>query len=310
MIKEIHIARSYGFCMGVKRAITIAEETARTATENVTILNEIVHNEAVVERFRREGVGQAFSVDEVQDGTLIISAHGVAPDVKAAAQERGLKVIDATCPLVEVIYDIVKKVVAEGYYVIHFGEPDHDETKGVVGHAPDRITVIPPGTSLDDYPDWTDRKLALTVQTTSHLEDSLAFQQAALKKWPHLEVHDTICNATNKRQSAIMELAPRMDMVLVVGSNTSANSKRLARIADSLCGKGYLISSDLDIKEDWFDDTVEKVGISAGASTPEFLVEAVIRKLQRLSGGQATIIKQPKAPRRKRAAMTAATPQQ
>lgn len=299
MIKEIHIARSHGFCMGVRRAINIAEETAKNSKEPVTILNEIVHNEAVVEKFRQDGVLQATSLDDTVKGTLIISAHGVAPSIKEAAREKGLNVIDATCPLVEVIYDIVCKVVAEDYYIIHFGDPDHDETQGVVGHAPDRITVIRSGESLDEYPDWTDRKLALTVQTTSHLSESLAFQQEAMKKWPHIEIHDTICNATNKRQTAIMDLAPGMDLVLVVGSQTSANSKRLASIADTLCGHGHLIGSDLDIREEWFDETIEKVGVSAGASTPQFLVEAVIRKLTRRANGKATVIEQPKAKRKK-----------
>lgn len=299
-LKEIHVARSHGFCMGVKRAINITEETAASRNDKVTILNEIVHNEAVVDRFRDEGVGQVSNVNDVERGTLIISAHGVAPSVIQKAKARGLNVVDATCPLVTVIYDIVRKVVAEGYYIIHFGDPNHDETQGVVGHAPDKITVISNGTSLDTFPDWTDRKLALTVQTTSHLDEYLHFHEMALERWPHIEVHNTICNATNKRQTAIMDLAPSVDMVLVVGSRTSANSKRLAQIADTLCGQGILINNDLDIEESWFDESIEKVGISAGASTPGFLVEAVITKLIRISGGNAEVIQQEKTARKKR----------
>jgi 4-hydroxy-3-methylbut-2-enyl diphosphate reductase len=305
MIKKITVARSYGFCMGVKRAINIAEETAQQSNEPVTILNEIVHNDAVVEEFRQKGVGQTFSVGDVNSGTLIISAHGVGPQVKEEAAAKGLNVVDATCPLVSHIYDIIREVTDKGYYVIHFGDNHHDETTGVVGHAPDRITVISSIEELDKYPDWKDRKLGLTVQTTMGLEDFIAFQQAAREKWPHIEVFDTICNATNKRQTAIMDMAPEVDIILVVGSKTSANSNRLANISRMLCGRGELIGSDLDIKEEWFtgeNDKVERVGISAGASTPDFLVDAVIRKLVKLSGGTAEVVKQDKKKKRSREA--------
>ena len=122
MIKEIVIARKYGFCMGVKRAIKIAEKTAVEAVAPVTILNEIVHNEAVVEKFREKGVGQSFSVNDVEGGTLIISAHGVEPGVKQAAIDRGLTVVDATCPLVRNIYKIIHKIIPAGYHLIHFGD--------------------------------------------------------------------------------------------------------------------------------------------------------------------------------------------
>jgi 4-hydroxy-3-methylbut-2-enyl diphosphate reductase len=294
MIKKIILARSYGFCMGVKRAINIAEDTAAQAGERVTILNEIVHNEAVVERFREEGVGQAFSLDQVEGGTLIVSAHGVAPSVIENAESQGLHVIDATCPLVTRIYDIVNKVVANGYHVIHFGDPNHDETKGVVGHAPDRITVLSDRSQIDGMSDWNDRRLAMTIQTTSNMEEAVEVQRLAKQKWPHLEIFDTICNATSQRQSAILDLAPKVDMVLVVGSTTSANSKRLASIANALCGKGILIGSAEEIDEKWFSngDEVETVGISAGASTPDFLVEAVVQRLVDFSEGQAHVERQ------------------
>ncbi|HUV31621.1 MAG TPA: 4-hydroxy-3-methylbut-2-enyl diphosphate reductase [Acidobacteriota bacterium] len=294
MIKKIILARSYGFCMGVKRAITVAEDTARDADGRVTILNEIVHNEAVVERFRDEGVGQVFCVDDVEDGTLIISAHGAAPAVIGQARGSGLTVVDATCPLVSRIYDIIKQVVANGYYIIHFGDPNHDETKGVVGHAPDRIVVLSDAGQLDSMPAWPDRKLALTIQSTSNMDEAMEFQRLARRKWPQLEVFDTICNATHQRQSAIVDLAPNVDMIFVVGSRTSANSKRLASIAGALCGRGILIGSAEEIDREWFtaDESVETIGISAGASTPDFLVREVIDKLVWLSGGSAEVVRQ------------------
>jgi 4-hydroxy-3-methylbut-2-enyl diphosphate reductase len=299
MIKKIHLARHYGFCMGVKRAIKIAEETAKSASGPVTILNEIVHNEAVVQKFRDEGVGQSMSLREIGGGTVIISAHGVAPHIFEEAAELGLEVIDATCPLVTVIYDVVKDKVAQDYYVIHFGDANHDETIGVVGHAPDRITVVATETELHALPDWKERKLVLTVQTTSSMEEFAGLQELAKIKWPHLEISDTICNATTQRQTAIREMAPHVDLILVVGSTTSANSKRLALLAQELTGRGYLIGSALDVRKEWFHESIENVGISAGASTPDALVEAVIQKLIKYSGGTAELIK-PEKKRRNR----------
>ncbi len=292
MLKKIFIAQHYGFCMGVKRAINIAQETSRERNGQVTILNEIVHNDAVVENFKRRGVGQAFSVDEVNEGTLIISAHGTSPDLIHTAEAKGLEVVDATCPLVSRIYTIIEKIVQNGYHVIHFGDRDHDETKGIVGHAPKHITVASTKDELLALPDWRDRKLGLTVQTTAHMAEFAEIENLSKKKWPHIEIFNTVCNATTERQTAIMDLAPQVDMVLIVGSTTSANSKRLAGISEAICGRGILIGSAADIDDSWFDKDqgVQKVGISAGASTPDFLVEEVIQCLVEISSGEAEVI--------------------
>lgn len=292
MIKKIIIAKHHGFCMGVKRAIKITEETAHQETQKVTILNEIVHNEAVVEHFKKQGVGQVSSVEDVHDGTLIISAHGIAPDIIEKAEKDGLKVVDATCPLVTRIYDIIKKVVKEGFHIIHYGNPHHDETKGIVGYAPGNMTVAANINELLALPDWKDRKLGLTVQTTAHIDEFAEVEKIAREKWPHIEVFDTICNATTQRQSAIIELAPKVDMILVVGSKTSANSIRLAKISDTLCGNGKLIGTADDIDPKWFDNgsNIESVGISAGASTPKFLVDDVIKQMVEISDHKAEVI--------------------
>ncbi len=292
MLKKIIIAKHHGFCMGVKRAITIAEETAQEQSKKVTILNEIVHNEAVVEKFRQKGVNQTFSVDDVDEGTLIISAHGIAPDVIATAAAKGLEVVDATCPLVSRIYTIIEKVVQNGYHIIHFGDRNHDETRGIVGHAPEHITAASTKDELLALPDWPDRNLGLTVQTTAEVSVFAEIEKAAKQKWPHIEIFNTVCNATTQRQTAIMDLAPQVDMVLVVGSATSANSKRLAKISEAICGTGILIGSATDIKEQWFTEGqgVENVGVSAGASTPDFLVDEVIKRLMEISGGTAEVI--------------------
>ena len=292
MLKKIYVARYHGFCMGVNRAINIAEDTAGKVKGRVTILNEIVHNEAVVEKFRKQDVGQAFSVDDVNEGTLIISAHGVSPEVIEQAGAKGLKVVDATCPLVSRIYNIINEAVAEGCHVIHYGDPDHDETAGIVGHASEHITVAGSHEQLAALPEWKDRKLGLTVQTTAHKDEFAAVVKLAKEKWPEIQVFDTICNATTQRQKAILELAPNVDLILVVGSQTSANSKRLASISESVCAQAYLIGTAAEIDPAWFGNgtSVEAVGVSAGASTPQFLVEEVLNCLIKISGGMAETI--------------------
>ncbi len=305
MIKKIVLARYQGFCMGVERAIKIADETAETRGQNsaVTILNEIVHNEAVVDGFRRRGVGQATSLDDVDSGLLIISAHGIAPGTIEAARSKGLEVIDATCPLVTRIYRIINKAIADGLYIIHYGDPHHDETAGIVGHAPDRITVAASHEELLALPDWPNRKLGLTVQTTAHSRQFREVEKLALTKWPQIEVFNTICNATTQRQDSIMEMAPLVDMILVVGSQTSANSKRLASLSADACGKGMLIETAADIKPEWFDPDagVTRVGVSAGASTPQFLIDDVIDRLLQLSDQSTEVVRLKDTPKPKQA---------
>lgn len=277
--------------MGVKRAIAIAEETAGS-NGSVTILNEIVHNEAIVEKFRREGVGQSFSLEDVKEGTLIISAHGASPEVFRTAEEKGLKVVDATCPLVIRIHKIVKKLAENGYHVLHFGDDKHDETIGIMGHAPDKVTVVPTLDALEALGP-IDGKLAMTSQTTARVSDFVEVERRAKEKYPQIEIFNTICNATNQRQAAIMDLAPKVDMMLVVGSESSANSKRLAQISKAICGIAYLINSPDDIRPGWFengDKKIDVVGLSAGASTPDFLIDGAIAKLQEIGGGEVEVV--------------------
>lgn len=296
MLRKIILARHQGFCMGVRRAIQIAEETAarRLPGERVTILNEIVHNEAVVEQFRRRGVGQERAVAKITEGTVIVAAHGVAPDVIAAAEKKGLQVVNATCPLVTRIYGIITEAIARDYYIVHYGDQGHDETAGIVGHAPNRIVVVDSEKELLALPDWPERKLGLTVQTTAHAALYERVKELARKKWPHIEVFDTICNATTRRQQAVLDIAPEVNLILVVGSKTSANSKRLVQISRDACGRGELVGSAADIQSAWFaDGNVERVGVTAGASTPQFLVDEVVSCLVRLSGGKAEVVMPP-----------------
>ena len=201
-----------------------------------------------------------------------------------------MKVVDATCPLVKRIYQIIEKAVDNDFHIIHYGESGHDETQGIIGHAPNNITVASNKEELLALPNFKNSKLGLTVQTTAHQESFNDIVKLAKEKWPHIQIFNTICNATTQRQSAILDLAPKVDMILVVGSKSSANSNRLAQIADAITGNGILISSANDIQLSWFKKNIEKIGVSAGASTPQFLVDETIEKLVQISDGKAEVI--------------------
>ncbi len=291
---KIIIARHFGFCMGVKRAIAIAEDNA-TVDDKVTIFREIVHNDAIVERFKKMGIGQSDAVENIDRGTVIIPAHGASASVFDAARARGLNIVNATCPLVIRIQKIVKKLAQDGYLIVHFGDRHHDETIGIVGHAPNNVRVIGSLADLDTI-DHRVGPIALTSQTTARQTDFEIIVGEVRKRYPQVEIFNTICDATSQRQEAIMELAGQTDLMLVVGSTSSANSNRLVRISRSLGVESYLINSADDIREEWFvnrdDDNV--VGLSAGASTPDFLIEGVIARLQDIVRCEVEVVLPPR----------------
>lgn len=297
---KIIIARHYGFCMGVKRAIAIAEENA-TVDGKVTIFREIVHNDAIVDRFKKMGLGQSDTVEDIDRGTVIIPAHGASAAVFEAAQSKGLSIVNATCPLVIRIQKIVKKLAQDGYLILHFGDSQHDETIGIVGHAPENVKVIGSKNDLDSL-NYTEEPVALTSQTTARQTDFDAIVEEVKKRYPHAEIYNTICNATSQRQEAIMELAQQTDLMLVVGSTSSANSSRLARISRSLGVESYLINSADDIQEEWFFEREDKivVGLSAGASTPDFLIEGVIERLKKIARSEVEVVLPPRQERSNR----------
>lgn len=298
-IKKIIQASHYGFCMGVKRAIKIAEETGNSKSGPVNVLNEIVHNDIVVKKLSEDGVGSVSSVDKAMKGTVIISAHGQPHSTFVKAEKLGLKVVDATCPLVIRIHDIVQDLIKKDYDIIHFGDLKHDETKGVVGYAPEgRVRVIGDVNDLRNI-ELSRDKVALTSQTTARVEDFEQISSEVKKIIPHIEVFNTICNATTQRQAAVMELAGKVDVIFVVGSSSSANSKRLRSISEQICGRAYLINTAKSLKPEWLDG-VTNVGLTAGASTPEYLVDEVIAYLRDLSDCQAEVIRTPKKHKRRR----------
>jgi 4-hydroxy-3-methylbut-2-enyl diphosphate reductase len=287
---KIYLAKYRGFCPGVRRAIRIAYQTRQKAEGTVAILKEIVHNAAVVNELEKAGLSKVENIESARGGTLIISAHGIAQSEIARAESLGLNVVDATCPLVKHIHRTAREYVDKGYTVVLFGDPGHDEVKGIVAVAPDKINVVDKLTDIAALPQF-DKPVALISQSTRSLE---SFELAATELKKHfgkIAVTNTICRPTIDRQKSIKELAKKAQLIIVVGSKNSANSKRLAEIGGSMGAKSFLVDNASEIVPDWFAN-VDIVGVTAGASTPEYLVKKVIKKISEIAinlGQQAEI---------------------
>ena len=274
---KIILADSWGFCFGVERALRLVDKTSQDSPGPIKILNKIVHNSSIVKKLEEKKVTSIKDLSEIQAGTLVISAHGVAPFVKEEALKKGLNIVDTTCPLVTKIHTVTQEFLDKGYTVILYGDKNHNEVKGVLGLAPDRIIVVNSAEEIESLP-VLEEPVALVSQSTQSLEGFDLMQEKLKVKYPDLEVHNTICEPTVKRQEAIAKLAPQVDMLVVVGSTISSNSQRLLELASKYCPKSYLIDQAEQIQNQWLEN-VEKVGVTAGASTPAYLVKEVIEKL-------------------------------
>ncbi len=281
---KILLANPRGFCAGVNMAIDCLERSLDLFGAPIYVYHEIVHNKAVVDRFRGLGVVFVEGIDEVPEGfPLLYSAHGVSPFVRDQARARSLKAIDATCPLVTKVHLEAVKYASEGYKIVLIGHEGHDEVIGTMGEAPDRIVLVESVEDVEalDFP--TDTRLAYLTQTTLSVDDANVIIDALRRKFPRIAnpPKDDICYATQNRQEAVRELAPRADLVLVLGSQNSSNSKRLAEIAEQLGKPSHLIDGVREINRSWFDG-VETVLITAGASAPEDVVSECVDYLKRV----------------------------
>jgi 4-hydroxy-3-methylbut-2-enyl diphosphate reductase len=279
---QIILANPRGFCAGVNMAIESLERSLDFFGAPVFVYHEIVHNKYVVERFKSRGVVFVESIDEVPEGApLLYSAHGVSPQIRDEARGRNLRAIDATCPLVTKVHLEAVKYAREGYTIILIGHEGHDEVIGTMGEAPDRMILVETADDVEalDLPAST--RVAYLTQTTLSVDDANLVIAALRKKFPGIAnpPKDDICYATQNRQEAVRELATRADVVLVLGSQNSSNSKRLAEIARSLGPHAHLIDGVSDLRAGWFDDA-ETILITAGASAPEDVVQECIAYLQ------------------------------
>jgi 4-hydroxy-3-methylbut-2-enyl diphosphate reductase len=275
--------RPRGFCAGVDRAIDIVEEALQLFPAPVYVRREIVHNRAVVDGFKARGVIFVDTLDEVPEGHVVIfSAHGVSPAVRAEAERRQLQVIDATCPLVTKVHLEVRRFVKQGYDILLIGHEGHDEVLGTTGEAPEHIFLV--GSVLDAASlklPQTERLVYLT-QTTLSVDETVEIVAALRQRFPKLTgpPKDDICYATQNRQEAVKAMvAEGADLVLVVGSESSSNSIRLCEVAHERGAQAYLIDSVDDIDPVWLHG-VKTVGVTAGASAPEYLVQQVLAWLR------------------------------
>lgn len=276
---EIEVARYAGVCYGVERALSMAEKAADEARKPVNTLGPLIHNPLVVNDLESIGVGTASNVSEVEEGTLIIRAHGVVPSVVEDARTRGLDVLDATCPYVKKVHNAAERLVREGYQLIVVGESGHPEVEGIMGHAGDDAHVVSVPGDLDAIN--LSRKVGVVVQTTQ-TPGALADVVAELsKRTMDLRVINTICSATQERQDSAAELARRVDAMIVVGGKNSGNTRRLAEICTAACPKTHHIEDASEIEAAWFDGA-SHIGVTAGASTPASHIERALVRMRSL----------------------------
>jgi 4-hydroxy-3-methylbut-2-enyl diphosphate reductase len=278
---EIILANPRGFCAGVNMAIESLERALELFGAPLYVYHEIVHNKAVVDRFHQSGVVFVENLDEVPEGApLLYSAHGVAPQVRAHARRRRLQAIDATCPLVTKVHLEAVKYAREAYTIILIGHEGHDEVIGTMGEAPERMILVE---TVEDVQRLTinPAKVAYLTQTTLSVDDANVVIAALRAKFPQIAnpPKDDICYATQNRQEAVRELALEADLVLVLGSQNSSNSRRLAEIARALGPKAHLIDGVNEIRPEWLEGA-GTVLITAGASAPEDVVQECVEYLK------------------------------
>jgi len=278
----LFLAAPRGFCAGVDRAIDIVDMALQVYGAPVYVRHEIVHNRHVVDDLKRRGAIFTDDLSDVPAGAVVIfSAHGVSPAVRSEAVARGLRTLDATCPLVTKVHLEALRYAKEGYTIVLIGHRNHVEVQGTLGEAPDAIRVCETVADVNalELPD-PDR-VAYITQTTLSMDDCRAIVDALRRRYPNVRepAKDDICYATQNRQNAVKELAARCKVVLVVGAPASSNANRLVEVAQQLGARAYLIESADDIRTEWIDGDV---GVTAGASTPEGIVQACVERVMAL----------------------------
>jgi 4-hydroxy-3-methylbut-2-enyl diphosphate reductase len=276
--RTILLAAPRGYCAGVDRAVQTVEKALDLYGPPVYVRKEIVHNKHVVENLEQRGAVFVDEETEVPEGeTVVFSAHGVAPSVHANAEQRSLNTIDATCPLVTKVHVEARKFAADGYTIVLVGHEGHEEVEGTTGEAPANIVLVQTEQDAERLVVEDPDKVAFITQTTLSVDETMGIIRKLRERFPSMvgPRTDDICYATQNRQDAVKQLAPRCDLVLVIGSRNSSNSNRLVEVARQHGASSYLIDNEHEVKEEWLED-VETVGITSGASAPEELVQRLI----------------------------------
>ena len=281
---DVLLANPRGFCAGVERAIEIVERALEQFGAPIYVRHEIVHNKFVVEDLRAKGAVFVEDLDEVPAGaTVIFSAHGVSKAVEADAAKRGLKVFDATCPLVTKVHVEVAKMLKSGLEIVMIGHRGHPEAEGTMGQARAGMHLVETVEDVARLKVSDPEKIAYVTQTTLSVDDAASIVRALRARFPAIRgpKRDDICYATQNRQDAVKFMAPQCDVVIVVGSPNSSNSNRLREVAEHIGAQAYMVDSADDLKPEWIAGK-RRVGITAGASAPEVLVNALVERLKAL----------------------------
>jgi len=277
-VEKLLLAAPRGYCAGVDRAVQTVERTLEIHGTPVYVRKEIVHNKHVVERLRALGVIFVDQETEVPEGAVcVFSAHGVAPSVHANAQERGLRTVDATCPLVTKVHREAVKFADDGYTIVLVGHDGHEEVEGTMGEAPGRIVLVQSEQDVDELEVEDPERIAYVTQTTLSVDETSSIIARLRERFPSMvgPRTDDICYATTNRQAAVKQLAGSCDLMLVIGSRNSSNSVRLVEVARDCGAAAHLIDNASEVREEWLEGR-RVVGISSGASAPENLVAELV----------------------------------
>jgi 4-hydroxy-3-methylbut-2-enyl diphosphate reductase len=277
---QVKIAKTAGFCWGVRRTVDKVMEVAEAGAAPVVTLGPVIHNPQAVEAMRKKGVSAVRAISDVADGTtVVVRTHGAPKGELSAAKERGLEVVDGTCPYVKYPQVAVQRLSREGYHVVVVGDAEHAEVKGVASYAEGPVTVVKPGGPV---PELSAKKVAVLAQTTCI---GAAFERvvgALALRHPEVRALNTICSDTEERQEDARQLAREVDAVVVVGGKASANTRHLAEICKEVQPRTWHVETEDELQAGWFAGC-STVGISAGASTPDWVVEGVAVRLRSLS---------------------------
>jgi len=285
------LASPRGFCAGVDRAITIVEKALEMYGAPIYVQHEIVHNKHVVQRLRNEGAVFVENIDEIPEGShAIFSAHGVSPEVRKRAEKRKLQVLDATCPLVTKVHREAQRYAQKEHTIILIGHHNHVEVKGTIGEDPEYIFVVGTVEEVSDLKIPDEKKVGYITQTTLSLDDTAGIIIALKERFPEIKgpAKDDICYATQNRQNAVKVLSKEVDLVLVVGAQNSSNSVRLLEVAETTGVKARRIESAAELDPEWLEE-VRNVGITAGASAPEDIVQGIVAGIRKISSSSSSV---------------------
>jgi len=274
---EIILAKSAGFCFGVKRATKMAFQEAESGNPDTYTLGSIIHNPQVVDKLASAGVSVKNDVENINQGTVIIRSHGVTLDEIDRARKKGLRIVDATCPFVKKAQDLTTLLREEGYFVVIVGDEEHPEVKSIISYGGKDVIVVNSPDKLETLP--KKKKIGVVAQTTQSFDNLKAIVNECLGKVGELRVFNTICGATAIRQDQSRDIALEVDCMIVVGGYSSANTNRLAEICKSIQPNTHHVEVAAELESAWFSG-VKRVGVTAGASTPEWIIDDVVKRIK------------------------------